>query len=76
MKNREALQQLVLNTVHVHPEGVSHVQLVRYVLETGYRHPGDLSADLMRVVRFLSKQGVIEKNLETREIRSRNLAGV
>ena len=64
----ETLQQLVVNTVHSHPKGVSHAQLVRYILETGYQHPSNLSADLMNIVRTLSKRGVIQKNLDTREI--------
>jgi len=63
MKNRETLRQLVINAVYVHPEGVNHVQLVRFILETGYRHPGSLSADLMQVVRILTKHGVLEKTL-------------
>jgi len=69
MKNRETLQQLVLTTVQVHPEGVSHVELVQFILKSGYRHPGNLSSDLMQVVRFLQRQGAIQKNSETRKIR-------
>ena len=69
MQNRETLQTLVIKAVQENPQGMSHVELVRYVLETGYHHPGNLSADLMLIVRFLCKKCIIQKNLETREIK-------
>lgn len=62
------LIQLAINTVNSHPEGISHAQLVKCILETGHKHQGNLSADLMKVIRDLKRKGIIQKNLETREI--------
>jgi len=73
MKNHEAerLQVLVLETVSQHPDGLSHAQLVRSVLQTGYRHGANsLSEDLMRIVLFMVRNGMIHKNPETRLVTS------
>lgn len=69
MKNQEAnrLQILVLNIVEKHPDGLSHAELVRSLLQMGYRHTTDsLSEDLMRIVKFLVRRGNLQKNPETR----------
>jgi len=69
MKNHEAnrLQILVLNIVWQHPDGINHAQIVRSVLQAGYRHTtGSLSADLMRIIKFMVRKGTIQKNSETR----------
>jgi hypothetical protein len=69
---KETLQKLILDVVKNHPEGITHAQLVRYVLQSGYRHSnGNLSEDLMSVVHSLRKEGIIKKNLETRKITSK-----
>lgn len=69
MKNHDAkrLQILVWDIVVSHPEGLTHAELVRSVLQAGYRHTaGSLSEDLMRIVMFMVHRGLIQKNLETR----------
>ena len=71
MKNSTAkhLQNLVLDITMSVPNGISHAQLVKAALQTGYRHPdGNLSEDLMRIVNFLMKKGFIQKNVQTRTI--------
>lgn len=73
----KTLQKLILDVVKNHPEGVTHVQLVRFVLESGYRHStGNLSEDLMATVRILRKEGSIKKNRETRKITSKKIRSV
>lgn len=63
------LQHIVLEILHSVPEGLNHVQLVRLILDKGYRHPeGQLSEDIMKIVKHLVKHGVLRKNLETRKI--------
>lgn len=68
MKNHETLQQLVLDVIQANPKGVNHVKIVQRILELGYRHPGNLSEDLMKIINILRKQGAIHKNIETRQI--------
>lgn len=63
------LKRIVLEVLHSFPEGLSHVQLIKLILDRGYRHTeGDLSEDTMKLVNYLVKHGVIKKNLETRKI--------
>lgn len=68
LQNQTNLVQVVVDVIHSHPQGLNHAQLVQSILKTGYRHFGNLSADVMKTVQSLRKQGVIEKNLETRVI--------
>lgn len=74
------LREITLNAIDAHHEGVTHVQLVKYILKTEYRHPEclstSLSTSLMKVVHDLCREGVIEKNLETRNIKSNLLVKV
>lgn len=58
-----------LEIVEQNEKGITHVELVKKLLENGYKHSGNLSKDLMTVVHNLSEKGVIEKNLETRTIK-------
>lgn len=69
MQNQEALESLIIKAVKVNSQGLTHVELVKSVLKTGYKHPGgNLSQDLMKLTRHLCKKCVIRKNLETREL--------
>lgn len=63
------LRQIVLNIVLNHPQSVNHATLVKLILQSGYLHQGSLSADLMLIVQSLTKEGILYKNLETREIK-------
>lgn len=68
----ENLSNLVLDITMSVPFGISHAQLVRAIRQTGYQHKGDsLSEDLHKVVRKLVRNGLIEKNPETRTIKVR-----
>lgn len=64
----ENLQHIVMDITADHPEGINHAGLVKAVLQTGYQHDGNLSADLMIVIRHMIKEGIITKNLVTRTI--------
>lgn len=68
IENRNQLSELIVDAIRLNKSGMTHAQLVRTILQTGYKHVGDLSSDVMKIVKNLNKCGVIEKNLETRKI--------
>ena len=68
MRNRETLERLVCQIVSDAQNGIAHVQIVKCILLRGYRHPGNLSEDVMRVVNQLSRRGVFHKNKNTRTV--------
>lgn len=61
------LKKLVLETIADNPTGINHVQIVKTVLARGYVHPdGNLSHDIMQIVKKLVHRGSLEKSEETR----------
>lgn len=63
------LQEIITNILMNSPRGITHVNLVKRVLEEGYISENNtLSEDVMIIVKRMIKKKIITKNIETRLI--------
>jgi hypothetical protein len=62
------LETLVMDVIAENPTGITHAQLVTALRKHGCEYDSNLSEDTFRVVRRLIRDGVLQKNPETRQI--------
>lgn len=66
------LDFLIISVLADSPEGLDHVELVKTLLRNGYKYRGDstLSHDTQQTVKRMVREGLLEKNVETRKIKT------